>query len=273
MSSPSGKGGATTHSLLILLAMYSLANFVLFVGSLVAWKKAEGQTRDGHCSIQGISCGISAWAIYPFQAAAGLTSSFIAILMFTHGLLRTMKARLDPLYVFRGVFFTLILLVPIVVVGWSSSHYTYHDDEEENFNLANLVDTRGNRYPHIEVSPGDFGNGNTSSYRFVEMGGAFILSTLTHVSGTAFAIAMVHINMLVELSEYKLVSMLMPSQHVWCCYLWIGSRPGAAHERFGWCASCRSWFCLTVKTAKYLSCLASERGPFVNWVNMQCLET
>ncbi|KID73192.1 hypothetical protein MBR_07637, partial [Metarhizium brunneum ARSEF 3297] len=191
--------------------MYSLANFVLFVGSLVAWKKAEGQARGGRCSIQRISCGISAWAIYPFQAAAGLTSSFVAILMFTHGLLRTMRARLDPLYVFRGVFFTLILLVPIVVVGWSSSHYIYHGDEEELFSFGDLVDTRGNRYPHFEVTPGDFGNGNTSSFRFVEMGGAFILSTLTHVSGTAFAIAMVHINMLVELSEYKLVSMLMPS--------------------------------------------------------------
>ncbi|EXV03452.1 hypothetical protein X797_003252 [Metarhizium robertsii] len=181
MSSPSGKGGSTTHSLLILLAMYSLANFVLFVGSLVAWKKAEGQTVDGRCNIQGISCGISAWAIYPFLAAAGLTSSFVAILMFTHGLLRTMKARLDPLYVVRGVFFTLILLVPIVVVGWSSSHYIYHDDEGEKFNLANLVDTRGNRYPHIEASPGNFGNGNMSSYRsrFVSLV-AVIINRLRH---------------------------------------------------------------------------------------------
>ncbi|KAG8415011.1 hypothetical protein J3458_008898 [Metarhizium acridum] len=209
MSTPSGTRSTTTFALLMFLALYSVTNFVLCVASLVAWKKARDQAGREECSIQGILCGYTAWAIYPVQAAAGLISGFMAVLMFSHGLLRTIKARLDPLYVFRGVFFTLIMLVLIAVVGWSSLDYIDHDS-------SSLVDTRGNLYPHISGGLWDRNllNRNITPSWFVGIGGAFIVSMQTDVPGTVFAIGMVHFNIIFGAAICGLAVALAPPTSV-----------------------------------------------------------
>ncbi|KHO00763.1 uncharacterized protein MAM_01541 [Metarhizium album ARSEF 1941] len=185
MSAPSGRKSASSRTLLCLLGQYSITNFILFGGSVVAWKKAKHQTEYQECELHGLACGFTAWGIYPFLAAAGLISGLVALVMFTHGVTRTANARLDPLYVFRGVFFTLLTLVPMEIIGWSSLSHLRNGLGEQSHNQSSLLNVADMRV--------DSGDG-----LLVGIGGAFTLSKLIHIAGTTFPIAMVHFNIILS---------------------------------------------------------------------------
>lgn len=186
--------------LLILLALYSLANFALAIGSFTAWKKAKAIAVEDDCRIVDIGCGYALWGIYPFMLAAALVNLLTSLIMFLTGIFRTKGSAMDPLYVFRGIFFTLLTLAPIIVVGWSNLNYLNANLDYDGFYIRDLQSATWNSY--ISTANGTDRDGLPSIYttgvlppQFTGMGGAFILPTLVRGSGTGFAIAMVHFTM------------------------------------------------------------------------------
>ncbi|KAL7948290.1 hypothetical protein V8C42DRAFT_314006 [Trichoderma barbatum] len=104
--------------------VWSVLNFALALLSTVAWTTSRTRILSGPCkdSSYGISagCDFTRWGLYFFVAACATISSITAALMAFTSILRPKPSALDPIWVFRGIFFTLIPLMTITWIGWST---------------------------------------------------------------------------------------------------------------------------------------------------------
>jgi hypothetical protein len=165
--------------MVILLGVYTLANMILCFSSMVAGGKIKRQAEDGKCAIDGIECGMTVWFIYSVQSAMSSLTATTAASMFTMGMstIQGSNSPLTPLYVFRGVFATLVVLAPIIFVGWSSLDH---------------LPPRGLGQPFDDAMvPGP----TLGAFRpqFVGMRGAFILQFLPGIPDAVFPLIMVHL--------------------------------------------------------------------------------
>ncbi|OAA44787.1 hypothetical protein NOR_03541 [Metarhizium rileyi] len=171
---------------------------MLTVGSIVALRRARSYASRGDCAFDGVHYGFAAWGIYPLQMAAGLISSLVALCMVAHGTSRAVDSRLDPLFVFRGIFFTLLTLAPFVYVGWSGLSYVGKKGYRKE-NPGHLGESGTSEFPYlgaVDMALEDWPLDHSTVPRFIGLGGAFVLRTLIDVPGTAFAMAMIHFNVM-----------------------------------------------------------------------------
>ncbi|QPH12666.1 hypothetical protein C2857_004933 [Epichloe festucae Fl1] len=145
---------ATKTLLWLLVASYGITNFILIIMSLVTNHRTKTQVAENDCRVGRVDCGLTAWGLYPFIAAAATVCFITAFFMSVNIGLRTRKtAAVDPLYVFRGVFFTLLVLTPVVMVGWvEPSHAIYTGNE--------VWPTPNASYPLIMGEPSAWSRGN-----------------------------------------------------------------------------------------------------------------
>lgn len=183
--------------LLGLVGFYAFSNFTLFIASVIAWKKAKAQAKLSYCGIGGLQCGVTLWGIYPFQASAALVAFVTGLVMTINGLCRTKGSSVDPLYVFRGIFFSLLALAPIVFIGWSNLNYLAAgvvDDQVEYKHWgspnSNWEEFTGGVPPQDRIL-----NTPTVLPQFTGIGGSFVLQSLAEVRGVGLAIVLLHFNM------------------------------------------------------------------------------
>ncbi|KAG6069226.1 hypothetical protein E4U32_002361 [Claviceps aff. humidiphila group G2b] len=86
--------------------------------SLITYHKARNRVSIVECKFGGSECNMAAWGTYPLIAAAAAISVLTASTMLVNMIAYARKATVDPLYVFRGVLVTLLVLIPVVVIGW-----------------------------------------------------------------------------------------------------------------------------------------------------------
>ncbi|KAG5946370.1 hypothetical protein E4U60_004208 [Claviceps pazoutovae] len=86
--------------------------------SLVTYRKARIHVSIVECTFGGSECDMAAWGTYPLIAAAAAISVLTAATMLVNMIAYARKTAVDPLYVFRGIVVTLVVLVPVVVIGW-----------------------------------------------------------------------------------------------------------------------------------------------------------
>ncbi|KAG6003933.1 hypothetical protein E4U43_000821 [Claviceps pusilla] len=104
--------------LTFLVASYAVTNFILIVMSLVTYHKTRKNSPIQDCTFEGRSCNMANWAIYPLIAVAAFNCFLTASIMAFNMLVRAKDSVVDPLYVFRGILVTLLVLTPIVATGW-----------------------------------------------------------------------------------------------------------------------------------------------------------
>ncbi|KAM0461810.1 hypothetical protein ACHAO4_000995 [Trichoderma viride] len=110
----------SSHLLIYFVLAWSVANFILVLISTVAFIAARIRVSRGPCQELGVGCDFTRWGFYLFAALSAAISSATAGLMALHTLLRPRNSSLDPVWVFRGVFFTLMPLMTMVYIGWST---------------------------------------------------------------------------------------------------------------------------------------------------------
>ncbi|PNP49725.1 hypothetical protein THARTR1_09493 [Trichoderma harzianum] len=104
--------------------IWSLLNLALALLSTAAWIAARTRILAGPCKNssygQNGGCDFTRWGLYFFVSACATISTFAATFMAFTSILRPRPSALDPIWVFRGVFFTLIPLMTITWIGWST---------------------------------------------------------------------------------------------------------------------------------------------------------
>ncbi|KAK1242550.1 hypothetical protein MKX08_005362 [Trichoderma sp. CBMAI-0020] len=110
----------SSHLLIYFVLAWSAANLILVLFSTVAFIAARIRVSRGPCQQLGVGCDFTRWGFYLFAALSAAISSATAGLMAVHTLLRPRNSSLDPVWVFRGVFFTLMPLMTMVYIGWST---------------------------------------------------------------------------------------------------------------------------------------------------------
>ncbi|KND92158.1 hypothetical protein TOPH_03112 [Tolypocladium ophioglossoides CBS 100239] len=187
-----------------LVALYSVSNLVLFVLSCVAWSKAKDHASNDCILMGSVECGFTRWALYSLIAAAAMICFSITAVMAVSSVFRARGAPVDPLYVFRGIFFTLLLLAPIIYIGWSNLNVVL-DDANAHYTMRAqevICDEWGRVKPEFKDMQGypdkdracDMTDVNTGA-RFSGLGGAFILEVMdSNFLGTKAAFAMAHFN-------------------------------------------------------------------------------
>lgn len=190
---------ASAHSLsrrflALLVTLYSISNLLLFIFACKAWTKAKQRADSIHCRfLDSIECGFTRWALYTFIAAASFVCFVSTAIMSLSSWLRAKGSALDPLYIFRGVFFTLLILTPIIYLGWTGLTLNpgHHDgkppDTRKPSAVGNVTDDLGCDATSLPPPPGaDFGS----------LGGAFILEAADKTFGGAkAAYGLAHFNM------------------------------------------------------------------------------
>lgn len=188
-------------SLLGLVGLYALTNLTLFIASIHAWKQAKAAAGLRACSIGGLQCGFTLWGIYPLQATAAFVAFVTALTMAISCFSRTKGSSIDPLYVFRGIFFSLLALAPILFIGWSNLNYTSADfyngfiDDRYHWDYQSIQSET--TFDEQDAVPRRYGILNSSFPlpQFTGIGGAFVLQTMAEVPGAGLAIVLVHFNM------------------------------------------------------------------------------
>lgn len=104
-----------------LTSLYSVTNFILFIMSAYAWQTAQHRSRDmANCIVGGQSCTMTRWNLYPFMTFAALIACLMSSLMALRAMSRGKSVPLDPVWLFRGMFFTLLIMTPLVFIGWTA---------------------------------------------------------------------------------------------------------------------------------------------------------
>lgn len=110
-----------------LTCCYGLSHIILFIMSAVAWGTAKNRANRAEClgmdpnvSPRVDGCGHARWALYPFLTFGSLICSITSGIMAFRSCYHTKGAPLDAMYVFRGVFFTVLILATLVVIGWTN---------------------------------------------------------------------------------------------------------------------------------------------------------
>ncbi|POR32144.1 Uncharacterized protein TPAR_07652 [Tolypocladium paradoxum] len=201
-----------------LIALYSVSNLVLLVVSCVAWSSAKDRADSRDCTLMGfVGCGFTRWALYSFIAAAALICFLITAIMALSSVFRTRGAALDPLYVFRGVFFTLLLLAPIIYLGWSNLIVVLSDANAYFTRKAQVAicEEWDRSKPKFSHTPDDDHVCNTrdthTGVSFGGLGGVFILEVMDpdFLSAKA-AFAMAHFNLMLGASVAGVAAALAP---------------------------------------------------------------
>ncbi|KAG5953410.1 hypothetical protein E4U53_005697 [Claviceps sorghi] len=104
--------------LMFLVASYGVTNFILFIMSLVTYHKTRQIVSTMDCTLKHCYVNMATWAVYPFIAVAAAICFLTASIMFFNMVVRARNTAADPLYVFRGIIITLLVLTPIVAMGW-----------------------------------------------------------------------------------------------------------------------------------------------------------
>ncbi|PNY23140.1 Uncharacterized protein TCAP_06911 [Tolypocladium capitatum] len=211
MASDGGKTRPRSHRLTKLIlaglvALYSVSNFVLFVLSCLAWSKAKGHVDSDNCIKMGfVGCGFTRWALYSFMAAAALICFVSTAIMAFSSVFRSRGAAVDPLYVFRGIFFTLLLLAPVIYIGWSNLFLVFDDADKHRATKTHeaLICEEWGRikpeFANMHGYPAKYNACDSTVLNagpgFGGLGGAFILEVADHeFLGAKAAYAMAHFN-------------------------------------------------------------------------------
>ncbi|KAM0255755.1 hypothetical protein ACHAQJ_005425 [Trichoderma viride] len=162
----------TNHLLTYFVLSWSVANLILVVVSSIAWITARIRVLDGPYYGLGVGCDFTRWGFYLFVAISAAISSTTAALMALNTLLRPRHSALDPVWVFRGVFFTLIPLMTMAYIGWSTP----------------------DKPPGILKFPRQMSS-ETDELPLRGIGGAFILDVIDPWKETIPAFIVIHINL------------------------------------------------------------------------------
>lgn len=188
-SSSDGKPGSgnglssarLSKTLLIgLSSCYGICQFILFIMSAVAWSFAKKPGERGECILghpdyngPAEGCGHSRWAIYPFITFGSLICFFTTAFMAFRATFHTQGSPLDAMYIFRGAFFTVLIMATLVLAGWTSPFPVIH---------------------HPVLPDGTVAQIHLSSY--LGMCGTFIFEVLDNTFQTSKpAMAMCHFNL------------------------------------------------------------------------------
>ncbi|GAB0137920.1 hypothetical protein EsDP_00006171 [Epichloe bromicola] len=175
--------GLTKTLLVFLVASYGITNFVLIIMSLVTNHLTKTHVAENDCRVGGVDCGLAAWGLYPFIAAAATVCFITAFFMSVNISLRAKRTAVDPLYVFRGVFFTLLVLTPVVMLGWMQPSRTVYTGNEI-WPIPNVS------YPLIMGEPSAWSRGNAGLVGIPDekaMDEARVAEALRHVMGEVFS--------------------------------------------------------------------------------------
>ncbi|KAG5914940.1 hypothetical protein E4U42_000229 [Claviceps africana] len=105
--------------LTFLVASYGVTNFILIVMSLVTYHKTRKFVSMVDCTLPKYCyINMATWAVYPLIAIAAGICFLTALIMSFNMVVRARNAAVDPLYVFRGIIITLLVLTPAVAAGW-----------------------------------------------------------------------------------------------------------------------------------------------------------
>lgn len=115
-------GRATRVVLSACTALYSVVHLGLFILSAVAWRQADHTTKlDDECLAQPQLCNPTRGALHAFIMMASLVCFLTTGLMATRLIFHRQSSPTDSVWIFRGILFTLVLLVPLLFVGWSTA--------------------------------------------------------------------------------------------------------------------------------------------------------
>ncbi|PHH83736.1 hypothetical protein CDD82_3810 [Ophiocordyceps australis] len=109
--------------LLTLILIYTTSNLILFATSASAWSLTRRHTT---CH-SAVTCSPTRWSLYSILTPAALIAFVGSAIMAVNTLLYARAFPIDPLSVFRSVFFSLLLLAPILGLAWASP-YTVDQD-------------------------------------------------------------------------------------------------------------------------------------------------
>ncbi|KAJ3485309.1 hypothetical protein NLG97_g6843 [Lecanicillium saksenae] len=86
-------------------ALYAVSNIVLTTLSAIAWKQTQLSARS---------------ILYAFIMIASMVTALTSGLMATRMTLHRRSSPADAVWVFKGMLFTLVLLVPLLFLGWTA---------------------------------------------------------------------------------------------------------------------------------------------------------
>ncbi|PON26303.1 hypothetical protein TGAM01_v204780 [Trichoderma gamsii] len=167
----------SSNLLIYFVLAWSAANLILVLFSTAAFIAARIRVSRGPCQYHGVGCDFTRWGFYLFAALSAAISSATAGLMALNTLLRPRNSSLDPVWVFRGVFFTLMPLMTMVYIGWSTP------DKPPGIL----------KFPRQELDIYDFDV--TEQLPLRGIGGAFILDVMDPWKETIPAFVVIHINL------------------------------------------------------------------------------
>ena len=140
--------------------------------------------------VNGVQCDLPRWSVYPLLAAAGFICFTISSLMTLRSCFATKGCPIDPLYVFRGAFFTLLVLSPIVLLGWMDVKVVQKAGmEKENVPCKNCTLENG-----ADGLPGGRMDWEPL-HRFTGISGTFILETADEFNPGHSAMVYSHLNL------------------------------------------------------------------------------
>jgi hypothetical protein len=168
----------SSNLLIYFVLSWSVANLILVLFSTAAFIAARIRVSRGPCQDLGVGCDFTRWGFYLFAALSAAISSATAGLMALNTLLRPRNSSLDPVWVFRGVFFTLMPLMTMVYIGWSTP------DKPPGIL----------KFPRRQIDIYDDVN-MTERLPLRGIGGAFILEVMDPWKETIPAFVVIHINL------------------------------------------------------------------------------
>ncbi|KAJ6786351.1 hypothetical protein PWT90_05136 [Aphanocladium album] len=101
-------GRSTKFVISTCTALYTVSNTVLATLSAIAWRQTQQDASKDRASLHG------------FIMMASIVTSLTSGLMATRMILHRRSSPADATWAFKGMLFTLVLLVPLLFIGWSA---------------------------------------------------------------------------------------------------------------------------------------------------------
>lgn len=191
----------TKVMLSVFTVVYSITNLAVFILSTMAWRNVQAAaSRSWHaCTSSPELCSPGRGVMYAFISAVSLISFLTTGLMAARMVFHQRKNRVDAPWVFRGVFFTLLLFIPLIYIGWSEPLQTH--DKNNSVNMAGLAplfhldhnekNKTGTGVDMSFIPDINFG----PSKKFTGIVGAFVVeSAVSGVKMVKATVVMVHVN-------------------------------------------------------------------------------
>lgn len=120
MATTSRSSSLAKKFLALLVLLYCLSNFILMLLSATVWARNRTYGHSKGCSNGTLSyCGPARWITYAFLTLAALIVWITTAVMFLNAVIHSEKFSLDSRYVFRTIGLTVLLYLPIFIIGWS----------------------------------------------------------------------------------------------------------------------------------------------------------